>query len=66
MDKYDLLKTVGFSEEYISHMKKFDENETSVFESTVDEYMPISFDTTNIIFSESKNNFSTKLMFHQK
>lgn len=66
MDKYDLLKTVGFSDEYISHLKRLDDNEIYVFESVVDEYKPLSSDASNVIIDESINSFTTRVMLQPK
>jgi hypothetical protein len=66
MDKYDLLKRVGFSDEYISHLKSLEDNERYVFESVVDEYKPLSSDVSNVIVDESANSFTTRLMLRLK
>lgn len=66
MDKYDLLKSVGFSDEYISHLKRLDDNEIYVFESVVEEYKPLSSDASNVIVDESINNFTTRFMLQPK
>jgi len=66
MDKYDLLKSVGFSDEYISHLKSFEDNEIYVFESVVDEYKPLSNDASNVIVDESINSFGTRFMLQPK
>lgn len=66
MDKYDLLKSAGFSDEYISHLKRLDDNEIYVFESVVDEYKPLSSDASNVIVDESINSFTTRLILQPK
>ncbi len=66
MDKYDLLKSVGFSDEYISHLKCLDGNEIYVFESVVDEYKPLANDASNVIVDESINSFTTRLILQPK
>jgi len=66
MNKYDLLKSIGFSEEYISHLKKLDNEENIVFESVADDYKPLSNDVSNIIVDQSITNFETRLILHPK
>ena len=66
MNKYDLLKDIGFSEEYISHLKKLDKEENIVFESIADDYKPLSTDMSNIIVSQSITNFETRFILHPK
>lgn len=66
MDKYDLLKSIGFSDEYISHLKNIEEGESSVFESVFDEYKPLSNDVSNVVVNEPINSFSTKLVIRPK
>ena len=62
MTKHELLKSVGFSEEYMEHLRKVEESDTRVFESLVGEYQPQSCDVTNLIVDESVNSFSTRLV----
>jgi hypothetical protein len=62
MTKHELLKSVGFSEEYMEHLRKVEASETRVFESLVGEYQPQSYDVTNLIVDESVNSFSTRLV----
>lgn len=62
MTKHELLKSVGFSEEYMEHLRKVEESDTPVFESLVGEYQPQSCDVANLIVDESGNSFSTRLV----
>ena len=66
MNKYDLLKSIGFSDEYISHLKTFEDNEVYVFESDVNEYKPSSNDVSNVIVDESISNFTTRFVLQPK
>lgn len=66
MNKYELLRTIGFSKEYISHIKDFEENETYVFETVKDDYVQQTNDLSEMVINESINNFSTKLVIHRE
>ena len=66
MEKHELLKKIGFSEEYISLLKKFENNQDYAFEVFEEEYTQQSFDMPNIVIDESINNFTTRLVVHRK
>ncbi len=62
MNKYQLLKIIGFSKEYIDHLRKVEESDDYIFESSVGEYQPQSCDVSNVIVDESITSFSTRLV----
>jgi len=64
MTKHELLRKIGFSEEYIAHLKKLENNET--YEVIGEEYPQQTSDVTNVIVDESINNFSTKVNMGSK
>lgn len=66
MTKHDLLRRIGFSEEYITHLKRLEDNDTYVFEAVGEEYKQQSSDVTNVIVDESINSFTTRLVIHRK
>jgi hypothetical protein len=66
MNKYYLLKCLGFSDEYISHLKRLEDNEVYVFETNINEYKPLSNDVTNVIVDESISNFTTRFKLQPK
>ncbi len=66
MTKYELLKSIGFSEEYLTHLRRAEEADAYVFEPPVGEYQRQSSDVTNVIVDESINNFSTRLVTRER
>ena len=61
MDKHELLKSIGFSEEYIEHLRNVEESDKYVFENPIIEQASKSFDMTNVYIEKSKTSFSTKI-----
>ena len=66
MTKNELLRIIGFSEEYISYLEKMEDLDKYVFETVDDEFQPQTSDETNVIVDESINNFSTIFNMHPK
>jgi hypothetical protein len=61
MNKHELLKSIGFSEEYIEHLRRIEKSDRYIFENPVIEYSRNSFDMTSITVKESVTSFSTKI-----
>jgi hypothetical protein len=61
MNKHELLKSIGFSDEYIEHLRRVEESVQYILESPVVEYSRNSLDMTNITVKESITSFSTKI-----
>ena len=66
MDKYEMLKSIGFSESYISHLKKVDSEESNVFGTVADYLKPLSNDVSNITINRPLNMFVTQFKIHPK
>lgn len=66
MDKYEMLKSIGFSENYISHLKKVDSDESNVFATVADYIKPPSNDVSNVTIDRPLNTFVTQFKIHPK
>ena len=62
MTKHELLKSVGFSEEYLDHLRKVEQSDNYVFEAQTGVFQQQTCDVTNFVVGESVNNFSTWLV----
>lgn len=61
MDKHELLKSIGFSEEYIDHLRNVEESDKYVFDNPTIKQASKSFDMTNVFIEKSKTSFSTEI-----
>lgn len=61
MDKHELLKSIGFSEEYIEHLQNVEKNDEYIIENPVVERASNTFDMANVYIEKSKTSFSTKI-----
>ena len=66
MTKNELLRKIGFSEEYISYLEKVEDHDNHIFEAINDEFQTQTCDETNVIVDESINDFSTIFNMHPK
>ena len=66
MDKRELLLSIGFSKEYISYLDQLDQSEVSVTEVASDEYRSRPNDVSNVIVTEPRLSFMTKVIVEQK
>jgi hypothetical protein len=66
MDKRELLLSIGFSKEYISHLDRLDQSDAYVSEIVSDAYQFQAHDVSNVIVNEPKTSFRTKVIVRQK
>ena len=66
MTKHELLKKIGFSEEYLDHLRRVEESDTYVIEAPRAEYTSRSYDVANVIVDKSLNSFSTWIVTKNK
>jgi hypothetical protein len=59
MNKFELLKTIGFSDSFISELRNIEQNQENDFDPVDEVYQKPSFDLTNIIVKGSINSFDT-------
>lgn len=66
MDKRELLLSIGFSKEYISYLDRLDHDEVSPTEVIFDTFQIQPNDVSNVIVTEARTNFTTKLIVQPK
>jgi hypothetical protein len=66
MTKHELLKIIGFSEEYLDYLRRIEESDIYVLEPPRTEYLSQSYDVANVIVNESANSFSTWIVTKNK
>lgn len=61
MSKHELLKSVGFTDEYLEHLRKAEENDFHTMEVPEYEFTATTFDTTTLIINESFNGLQAQI-----
>ena len=68
MEKNDLLKQIGFSDEFLKRLEDFENNviDIKLSDSSVEKIIQSSFDSNNIIIETTLSNSDQELHFKSR